>query len=189
MKKFSVLLFFLSTLMITGPAEARRGFGVALGPMANFYMVGTIPVMHPGIGAFTSFQYRFAEQIAFESAFMMTSQKGRQASSGDDGILLLGMPTFNLKFYFMQNDPKFDPFATIGIGLYILTEGSTQNNSGGAGLGSELGLGFDYFLSETFSLGLSTVFRSLAVIRDFATPSNSTAIFPFSLMGHVAFHF
>lgn len=189
MKKLLLLLTVGSFLMAAGPAEARQGFTVGLGPVGNIYLIDTIPVMDPGIGGYVFFDYRFQEQFAFETSFIITTQNGTNVSRGDSGILFLGMPTFDIKFYFLKNDPKFDPFVATGLGVYWLTEGSTGNSTGGLGLGAQLGLGFDFYLTDVISLGFEGVFRSIALITNLGTPSASTAIFPYTLMGNVAFHF
>ncbi len=194
MKKVALTLLFLTTLaaglaLKPNRVEARQGFAVGLGPVGNIYLIDTLPVMDPGIGGYVFFNYRFQEQFAFETSFIVTTQSGRNVSSGDNGILFLGMPTFDLKYYFLKNAPHFDPYAGVGIGLYWLTEGSTNNSTGGLGLGAQLDVGFDYYLSDVISLGFEGVFRSIGLITNFGTPSASTAIFPYTLMGNVAFHF
>jgi hypothetical protein len=191
MKK-KLLLFTLALFLSSAfyhKAEARQGFGIGLGPIGNIFLIDTIPIMSPGVGGHVFFDYRFHEFVAFSTGFMISSQDGTNVSSNDNNILFLGMPEFNVKFFFLTNEPVFDPFLKVGLGLYFLTEGSSSNNSGGVGVGSQLGLGFDYYLTEIISLGFEGVFRPTAVITDFGTPSNSSAIFPYTLSGNVAFHF
>src|SRR3989344_7508597 len=105
-------LFFLS--LFWGPAGwARQGFSIGMGPVGNIYLIDTTPVMDPGVGGFMFFQYRFQEQIAFETSFLMTSQDGDTDGSGpndDTGILFLGMPVFDVKFFLGRDDPKWDPY-------------------------------------------------------------------------------
>jgi len=189
MKRIVFLVLLSLTVSWASPSEARQGFAIGLGPVGNIYLIDTLPIMDPGIGGHVFFNYRFAQQFAFETSFLVTTQSGANVSKGDNGILFLGMPTFDLKYYFRKNDPRFDPFAAIGLGLYWLTEGSTGNSTGGLGLGAQLGLGFDYYVTDVISLGFEGMFRSIGLITNFGTPSASTAIFPFSLQGNVAFHF
>lgn len=187
------LAFFIFCVMTVGAfslhAQDRRGFAVGMGPVGNIYLIDTIPIMDPGIGGYTFFQYRFAEQLAFQAGFMITTQGGANVSANDDSILFLGMPTLDLKFYFLSGQPDLDPFVSLGTGFYILTEGDVSNNSGGVGVGANLGVGLDYYITSVISLGFEGVFRTIGIISDLGTPSNSTAIFPYSLMGNVAFHF
>lgn len=190
LKSLLITSIFLLGLISTLPeAHARRGFAVGLGPVGNIYLIDTIPIMEPGYGGYTYFQYRFAEQFAFQAGFLITRQNGQNVSSGDNGILFLGMPTIDLKFYFLTGDPAFDPFVSLGTGLYFLTEGTNDDKSGGIGVGTNLGVGFDYFFTTSVSAGFEGVFRTIGIISDFGTPSSSSAIFPYSLMANVAFHF
>ena len=152
-------------------------------------MIDTIPVMDPGVGGHVFFDYRFHEQIAFESSFILSSQDGAGVSSNDGNILFLAMPALDVKFYFLKDDPRFDPYISTGIGLYWLTEGRVSNSTGGVGLGAQLGLGFDYYLTDVISVGFAGVFRSIGLITSLGTPSASTAVFPYSLLGNVTFHF
>ena len=184
-----ILSLCLLPCFVPGLSEARQGFAIGLGPIGNIYLIDTLPVMDPGIGGHVFFNYRFHEQVAFEASFFMTAQDGTNVSNGDNGILFLGMPTFDVKLYFLKDDPRFDPYAATGIGVYWLTEGSVGDSTGGIGLGAQLGLGFDYYLSDQISLGFEGVFRSIGLITNLGTPSLSTALFPYSLLGNVAFHF
>ena len=182
-------LLTLASSMASRSAEARQGFAIGMGPVGNIFLVDTIPIIDPGIGGPMFFNYRFAEQLAFQTGFMLTSQDGTNVSNGDNGILFLGMPTVDLKYYFLKNDPKFDPYISTGLGLYWLTEGSRGDSTGGLGMGAQIGVGFDFYIADAVSLGFDGVFRSIGLITNLSTPSASTAIFPYSLMGNVAFHF
>jgi len=183
----SVLLFLL--LAFSWPTEARRGFSIGVGPIGNIYLIDTLPVMDPGIGGYTYFQYRYAEQFAFQASFFISHQNGTNVNAGDGSILLLGMPTLDLKYFLLTGDPRFDPFMGLGTGLFILTEGTIGNGTGGVGVGTNLLVGFDFYLAQQVSIGFEGVFRVIGIISDFGTPSSSTALFPYSLMANVAFHF
>ena len=193
------ILFLLSLNPVAGAHEdddggysstpsSRRGFAVGLGPIGNIYLIDTRPVLDPGIGGHFFMDYRFHSNVAFETSFFIANQDGDDVDSAERNILLLGMPTFNLKYYFLNHD-RWDPFFSTGVGLYFLTEGTVENDKGGVGFGSQLGIGFDYYLARLISLGFTGTFRSVAVITNFKTPSDSTAIFPYSLEGNIAFHF
>ncbi len=189
-KQFAAgLMLLASTLILQKPAEARQGFAVGLGPIGNIYLIDTLPVMDPGFGGHVFFSYRFQDQMAFETTFLISSQDGTNVSNNDNGILFLAMPTVDIKYYLLKNDPRFDPFVSTGIGLYWLTEGSIGNSSGGVGLGAQLGVGFDFYVADTISVGFTGNFRSIGLITNLGTPSASTALFPYTLQGNVAFHF
>lgn len=189
MKKLFLILSALTLLSSLRSAEARQGFAIGVGPLGNIFLIDTTPIMDPSIGGHFSFNYRFQDQIAFETTFFLTSQSGTNISTGDNGILFLGMPTFDIKYYLLKNDPRFDPYVATGLGVYWLTEGSISNTTGGLGLGTQLGVGFDYYFSDQVSTGFEGVFRSIGLIRNVSTPSASTAIFPYSLLANIAFHF
>ncbi|MBI1910050.1 MAG: hypothetical protein HYS22_07775 [Deltaproteobacteria bacterium] len=197
MKKLAVGLALFLTLATPclqadegeGYDGGRRGFTVGFGPIGNIYVIDTLPIMDPGIGGYVYFDYRFHPQVAFETSFFVSSQDADNVSKADGNILLLGIPAFDIKLYFRDGEPRWDPYASTGIGVYILTEGNVSNSTGGAGIGAQVSLGFDYYLNSLISLGFQGAFRSVGVITNFGTPSASTAIFPYSLQGNVAFHF
>ncbi|MBI2067618.1 MAG: hypothetical protein HYW02_03775 [Deltaproteobacteria bacterium] len=193
-RKFAFLVTVVVFSLAARITEARQGFSIGLGPIGNIFLVDTIPVLDPGIGGHMFFQYRFHEQVAFQTSFLMTTQDGDEdpnsAGKNDTGILFLGMPVMDIKFYLLQGEPRFDPYLGTGLGIYWLTEGRFQaNNTGGVGLGTQIDVGFDYYLTEIISFGFEGVFRSVALITDLGTPSASGAEFPYSLTGNVAFHF
>ncbi len=191
MKKIFALFIMMAALFLPQSGAARQGFSLGLGPMGNIYVIDSVPILDPGIGGSMFFQYRFHDQVAFETTFFLTAQDGKTTPGGavnDTGILLLGMPVADIKLFFLGGDRTFDPYISTGLGLYWLTEGSNNNSTGGLGLGTQIGLGFDYYLGDVVSLGFQGIFRSVPVITSLGTP-NSTAIFPYSLMGNVAFHF
>ena len=74
-KKILLLLTFFSLLTLNS-AQARQGFAVGLGPVGNIFLIDTIPVLDPGVGGHVYFNYRFAEQVAFETTFLISSQDG-----------------------------------------------------------------------------------------------------------------
>ncbi len=191
MKKLGGIMFVALMLVVLAPlrSEARQGFAVGVGPIGNIYLIDTLPILSPGVGGHVFFQYRFHEQMAFETTFMMSSQDGANVSSPEGGILFLGMPTLDIKYFFFKDDPKFDPYVGTGIGLYWLTEGKVSNSTGGIGLGAQIDLGVDYYVTDVISVGFQGTFRPIAVITSLGTPSASTAIFPYTLAGNVAFHF
>lgn len=192
MKKITILAALALIGLWESPVQARQGFTIGLGPVGNIYLIDTVPVMDPGVGGSMFFQYRFHEQIAFETTFLMSVQDGDSNGTGpkdDTGILFLGMPVFDIKLYLFSGEPRWDPYLATGLGVYWLTEGRLGNSTGGVGLGAQIGTGFDYYLADFVSLGFQGVFRSVALITNLGTPSASTSVFPFSLMGNVAFHF
>ncbi|MDO8644932.1 MAG: outer membrane beta-barrel protein [bacterium] len=200
MKKISLALFLLVVLAAPllradddyggyeSSSSNRRGFSVGFGPIGNIFLIDTLPIMDPGIGGHVFFDYRFHQNVAFETSFFISNQEGANVSKPDGSILLLGMPTFDIKYYYL-NHSKWDPYFSTGVGFYMITEGDSENSTGGVGLGAQLGVGLDYRLTELVSFGLQGTFRSISFISSTGTPSNSRAVFPYSLQANVAFHF
>lgn len=195
----STLLFF-SILTFSLPAQAddyggygsyssgRRGFTVGFGPIGNIFIIDTTPVLDAGAGGWLFFDYRFHQNVSFQSSFFISSQDADGISSADGNTLLLGMPCFDVKYYFL-NDPHWDPFFSTGVGMYFLTEGNVENDTGGVGMGSQLGVGFDYHLTELLSLGFQGVFRTAGIITSLSGSNQSAAIYPYSLQANIGFHF
>lgn len=194
MKNKIVLIVTLLSALTAIPkiGEARQGFTISLGPIGNIFLIDTIPVLDAGVGGHFSFDYRFQDQLSFQTTFFISSQDGSDGgtpAAADNGILFLGMPTFDVKYYLLKDDPRLDPYMGTGVGLYWLSEGSNDNNTGGTGLGAQIVVGLDYYLTDVISLGFSGVFRSVALITSLSSPATSVAIFPYSLNGSIGFHF
>jgi outer membrane protein W len=207
MKK--VIVFLMSVIMLASLAtaalaandeekapakESKSGaaggnFSVGGGPVGNVFIVDSNPDLNPGAGGYLFFDYRWSPQFSTQFGFMISDQDGTGISKGDDDILLMGFPTFDLKFYMLSNPSRWDPYALIGMGIYILTEGSVSNGTKAVGIGANLGLGFDYYVSEKLSLGLGAIFRSIGLIDSTNSTNNGTALFPFTMLGNIAYHF
>jgi hypothetical protein len=86
-------------------------------------------------------------------------------------------------------ESRWDPYALLGFGFFILTEGSTDNGTTAIGVGSNLGLGLDYYFTEHISVGVSAIFRAIAMIQSFGGDHNGSALFPFSMAGNFSYHF
>lgn len=169
--------------------SAAGNFTVGLGPVGNVFVVDTNPQLDPGVGGYLYFDYRWSPQFSTQFGVVVTTEDGDGPSNGDKGIEFLGIPTFDLKFYILSNPSRWDPYGLIGIGVYAITEGSIDNGTKAVGVGANVGLGVDYYVSERFSAGLSAVFRSIGFIDSTDSRNNGTSEFPFSMMGNIAYHF
>ncbi len=167
---------------------AVGNFAVKIGPVGNFYIVDSNTQLDPGIGGFIAFDYRFHPRFSMEVGVMATLQDGTGISNGDNDIILFGLPTFDLKYYFL-GESRWDPYALLGFGLYYLTEGSVNNGSAAFGVGANIGLGLDYYITSQFSVGMSAIFRPIAMIESVNGPNNGSAQFPFSAAANFAYHF
>src|SRR3989338_10827017 len=161
---FFMLLFFSSFFLLPSRAEAVGNFSVGLGPVGNIYAVDARPQLDPGVGGQLYFDYRWSPQFSTQFGVMVTTQDGTGADNGDNGIEFLGIPTFDVKIYFLSNESRFDPYGLLGIGVYAVSEGSRSNGTVAVGVGANAGICVDYYVTEHISLGLSMVFRSIALI-------------------------
>lgn len=174
------------------PAKAKAAggnFTVGIGPVGNIFVVDTNPELSPGVGGYVFFDYRWSPQFSTQFSVIVTTEDGTGISNGDDGIEWLGIPTFDLKFYILTNPSRWDPYGLIGMGFYAITEGSINNGTKAFGIGADIGIGTDFYISERFSVGLQTVFRSIALIDSIHGSNVGRALFPVSLMGNFAYHF
>jgi len=188
---FILVLFLLSTVVNkSAMAGSTAGnFSVGLGPVGNIFVVDSNPELDPGVGGYVYFDYRWSPQISTQFGVLVTTEDGTGISRGDNGIEFLGIPTFDLKFFMLSSPSRWDPYALIGMGFYAISEGSTNNGTVAVGIGANLGLGFDFYITEQFSLGFATIFRSIGLIDSIGGNRNGTALFPVSILGNVAYHF
>ncbi len=188
---FILVLFLLSTVVNkSAMAGSTAGnFSVGLGPVGNIFVVDSNPELDPGVGGYVYFDYRWSPQFSTQFGVLVTTEDGTGISRGDNGIEFLGIPTFDLKFFMLSSPSRWDPYALIGMGFYAISEGSTNNGTVAVGIGANLGLGFDFYITEQFSLGFATIFRSIGLIDSIGGNRNGTALFPVSILGNVAYHF
>lgn len=193
MKKISfTIMVCLGILINSNPLWGQRSEGkvhsagnytVGLGPAGNLYTTNRRPEMDPGIGALVYFDYRWSPELSTTATVMMLVQDGTDRDQGQNNIVFLGMPVFDVKYYWITNPSRWDPFASAGIGYYVLTHGS-RGRGMASGLGAQIGVGFDYYLTSRVSFGVNGNFRSLALLG-----SGTTGNFPLSFDGRFGFHF
>ncbi|MBT3181865.1 MAG: outer membrane beta-barrel protein [Deltaproteobacteria bacterium] len=192
MRKIFFCLSAIAVVLISGQAyagSASGNFSVGLGPLGNIYVVDSNPQLDMGAGGYVFFDYRWSPQFSTQFGVVVTTQDGTGISNGDNGIEFLGIPTFDLKFYIFSEPSRWDPYGLIGMGVYAVTEGSAKNGTTAVGIGANLGLGTDFYITEKWSVGLAAIFRSIGLIDSMGGSNNGTALFPFSMMGNVAYHF
>lgn len=187
---YTAIAAVLSLGFMSSSALAREGMTISIVGAGNILLVDTKPQLSPGPGGGVSFDYRFNDRFSLEAGVMITTHDGTGSSNGDNGVLLMSLPTVDFKYYVLTDEElAWDPYVGIGVGMYFATEGSQNDNSGGVGLGSQILVGFDYYFSQTISAGFEGVFRSIALITGGNSGQNATAILPYTLMGKVGFHF
>ena len=185
--KWALLGFtFLYLSLGSQAAQARPGFSLGIQGIGNFFLTDSNPDLGIGPGGGIFFDYSFNQRWSIETDLFVTMHKGEGASTGDKDIFLLGVPTAELKFYLRGKENSVDPYILAGLGVYVLTEGSVSNNSGGVGLGGNFGIGVDFYLMQRLSLGLAAKFRPIAIIQG---NSQSTGLINFGLIGNLVWHF
>lgn len=192
MKKIIATVFAFALILACAEATAATAggnFSVGVGPAGNVYVVDSSPELDPGVGGYLYFDYRWSPQFSTQFGVLVTTQDGTGVSAGDGGIEFLGIPTFDLKFYILREPSRWDPYGLIGMGVYATSEGSVNNGTWAVGIGANIGLGTDFYITEQWSLGLTAIFRSIGLIDSTSGANNGTALFPFSMMGNVAYHF
>lgn len=186
-KKASLYLFILmTTLILPLSAQAREGFSIGAQGIGNFFLTDGNPDLKPGPGAGLYFDYRFNQRWSIETDIFFSWHDGTGASSGDNDQILLGVPTIELKFYLRGSESRIDPYLLAGVGVYVLTEGDIDNNSGGAGMGGSFGVGSDFYVLDRLSLGIVVKFRPIAIIQG---NSQSTGLINLGAIGNLAWHF
>ncbi len=179
---FLIALFMFSPKLVT----AREGFSVGLQGMGNFFLTDSIPNLNAGPGGGIYFDYRFNQHWSIETDLFVSFHDGKGISEGDDGALFLGVPTVELKFYPRSHEGRIDPYILAGLGIYVLTEGDIDNNSGGVGVGGNLGVGTDFYIIDHLSIGIAVKFRPVALLQGGNT---STALINLGVLGNLAWHF
>ena len=192
MKNFSYLFVLIFVLCSTpalaeksqgGNVNASGNYTIGLGPVGNIYLTSRRPELSPGIGALVYFDYRWSPELSTTATIMMLVQNGKNADVGENNDVFMALPTFDVKYYFITNPSRWDPFAAVGIGYYALTAGG-RGRGVASGLGAQAGVGFDYYITRKVSLGTAAYFRSIALLG-----GGSTGNFPLSLLGNFGFHF
>lgn len=173
-------------LLAAPTARAREGFSVGAQGLGNFFLTNSRPDLKIGPGGGLFFDYRFNQRWSIETDIFVSFHDGGGASTGDNGMLLLGVPTVELKFYPRSQEGTVEPYLFAGLGIYVLTEGDISNNSGGVGVGGNLGAGVDFYVLDRLSLGLAFKFRPIALIQG---GNNSAALINLGLVGNIAWHF
>ncbi len=192
MRKSLIASLFFSLLATAAQAQdAPAGFSRTIG--ANLYgsipLVDTLPVVDPGIGGGVYFDYRFNQRFSLTIEAFSIVQDGTGPSGGEGSLLFFGVPTGTLKIYLLKTTSKFDPYVGLGLGLYFLSEGNVSNSSFGVGLGAQIEVGFDYYLSDSFSVGVAGTYRAVGLINKLSGTANATTYMPYTLLGKFGYHF
>lgn len=174
-------LFLFSTQLHARHSMAISGFGGG-----NFQIIDTFPQLNLGAGGGIAFEYRFNQHWGIQTSLSVFDHNGSGPQKGDNGVLLLNVPSIDLKYYLLNSEKKIDPYLRAGLGISVLTSGSVANNSGGAGMGAVVGLGSDFYINDAFSLGVEVQFKTAGIIRG---NSQSSALLFLPVLGNFTYHF
>ena len=109
-------LFFLLGTATTQAASGGGNFTIGVGPIGNLFIFDSRPELDPGIGGFVYFDYRWSPQLSTTVTVLVANQDGTGPDNGDNDIILFGLPTFDIKYYFLTRASKWDPYAQMGVG-------------------------------------------------------------------------
>lgn len=188
MKKIIAVITLLASCVLT-PTVHAENFSVTAGGMGNIYVVDARPQLEPGVGGYFAFDYRWAPEVSTTFSVLVTTQNGTGISTGNNNILVFGIPTVDFKYYPIPEASHFDPFLMAGVGFYLVSDGSGGTGTQAAGMGAQAGIGCDFYFTQKLSFQAQGVFRSIALIDAISGSNNGTAIFPFSLQGGLSYHF
>lgn len=187
MKKFLAWVGLVSSLFLYSPqAHSRHSMALSGFGGGNFQIVDTFPQLDIGGGGGIAWEYRFNQHWGLQTSLSVFDHDGSGPEKGDKGILVLNVPSIDLKYYLLSDEKRFDPFLRAGIGLTVLTGGSVANNSGGAGMAAQVGVGSDFYINDAFSLGLEIQFKTAGIIRG---NSQSSAMIFLPVLGNFTYHF
>ncbi len=187
MKKIVSLLATLSSLFLFIPQGfSRHSMAISGFGGGNFQIINTFPELDLGAGGGIAFEYRFNQHWGIQTSLSVFDHNGSGPQKGDKGILLLNVPSIDLKYYLLGDEKRFDPFLRAGLGISVLTGGTVSNNSGGAGMGAQIGIGSDFYLNDAFSLGVEVQFKTAGIIRG---NSQSSAMIFLPVLGNFTYHF
>lgn len=164
-----------------------RTFGGTI--YGSIQLVDTLPTLDLGIGGGVFFDNRFNDRFSIAIESFAVTQDGKGASSAENSIEFLAIPTATIKLYLLGATTKLDPYVGIGIGLYLLTEGEVDNSSFGLGLGAQIETGLDYLITDTLTLSVGGVYRSVGLLNSFSGTANATTYMPYTLFGRIGYKF
>lgn len=189
--KFLLLTFILG-ISQTAKAEysaLSRPHTAGLTFYGNFQLIDTQPELKPGLGGGFWWDYRFNDRFSFQMEIFIITQKGKDTSSAENNIELIGIPTTTLKLYVLNRQYSFDPYVGAGLGVYWLNEGSVDNDTGGMGIGAQIELGSDYHFTDSFMGSLGVTYRSVGLINSLDGPANGSAYMTLSVFGRLGYRF
>lgn len=188
---FLLALLFSSLLSSQVLAYNSSSYNKTIGGMilGNIQLIDSAPNLDLGIGGGMYFDYRFNEKFSITLDAFFTTQDGDGANAAEGSIEFLGIPTSTFKLYLLGSEARWDPYFGIGVGFYALTEGDVNNATDGYGMGAQVEVGFDYYLTDNLALGTGGTFRTAGLINSLSGNGNATAYIPYTLFGRIGYRF
>lgn len=190
MRFFTRSLLGAALVICSTPLARAENMSVGVGPTGEFFVIDGHPDLSTGFGGHIYFDYRWAPQISTQFSVDVTTQDGRNAESGDNNILLFGIPTIDFKYYMIKSTGRIDPYVGLGVGFFLVSEGSNGTNGTMAmGLGADVTVGADFYFTPQLSGNVRTTFHSIGLVNSPSGNNNGTGLFPLTTAASVAFHF
>ncbi len=190
---FCVLLFLFITLLAKNSFADEYGVNnpntVGLSIYGNFQLVDTLPNLDPGIGGGFYWDYRFNDRFSFQLEAFAITQNGEDVSSGEDHIEFFGFPISLFKLYVLEKKYRFDPYIGTGVGLYWLTEGDIENDTGGLGLGAQIETACDYNIEENLVATIGGTYRSVGLINSLEGTAVASTFMSYTFFGRIGYRF
>ncbi|MBI2343546.1 MAG: hypothetical protein HYV02_04360 [Deltaproteobacteria bacterium] len=187
-RKWPLVVTLLHLSCFTPALGTAENMSFGVGATGNFFLIEGHPQLDPGIGGHVYFDYRFAQHLSAQFLFGVEMQDGSGPNAGDGDIIFFTMPSVLLKYYFLPSAGRIDPFAAIGIGLHLTSEGSRGDGTKAFGFGATAGLGLDCYFTPALSAYAVGTFNSIGMIDSFGS-NNGKGLFPVTARGGLAFHF
>lgn len=184
---FLFLILFLPTLSHAYEPAYNRTLGGQI--FGSVQLVDTLPILDLGIGGGAFFDYRFNQRFSIQVESFVIFQDGDRASVAEGGIEFYAMPATTLKIYPFKNAARFDPYFGLGLGLYMLSEGSLNNNTFGLGLGAQIETGLDFNLTDNLLFAVGGTYRSVGLLNSFKGTANASTYMPYTLFGRIGYRF
>jgi len=106
---------------------------------------------------------RVHRRVALELNWLSSFQSDRSGLyPGNAHVMVINGVTFDTRIFFLTRG-RFQPYATVGGGAYILGKGFASYE--GVGPGFEGGGGIDFWLSKHVTLGLNAKYRGIGLIN------------------------
>jgi hypothetical protein len=144
--------------------QNRTGLYLGAGILGDYVGQGDeqlTQIMSVGGGWDAFAGYRVAPSFALEVGYAMSMHPTDRDLVDYDSAVLNGL-TIDLKFFFIPESTRFEPYFQGGVGFYNVKEegfASTQMQGGGF----QVGGGIDFRLSRMFAIGARALYKGMSM--------------------------